>query len=253
MKTLYISYCNNSSTTGRALFETLKARNLEGVSVRRCNGKQPAKRPDVLIRWGAATVDTPAGAVELNSREAVRRASVKREMMETLSQDPNVPTPVVHFDTANGYEGFCRNADNVVEFRRSRRGDKYVTERVDRQREFRVHVFNGKTVGVYEKVPQNANELILKDHNSDFRRLDQANKALMRPINGVRPAAVAAVNALGLLFGGVDVLLDRNGNAFVTEVNSAPGLNEPNLDRFTDLFLDYIQLQNNANAPQQQA
>jgi len=54
-------------------------------------------------------------------------------------------------------------------------------------------------------------------------------------------ATKAAVKALGLVYGGVDVAIGRDGTAYVLEVNSAPALNEPNMDRWAILFKNYIE------------
>mgnify|MGYP006174668855 FL=1 len=62
----------------------------------------------------------------------------------------------------------------------------------------------------------------------------------LEQLRGVRPQAVAAVNSLGLLFGGVDVIIARDGRIYVNEVNSAPSLNSLNLNRFKEAILNHI-------------
>lgn len=57
-----------------------------------------------------------------------------------------------------------------------------------------------------------------------FTRISQT-QADEQNLLSVLQEAIKAVNALGLDMGGVDVMLDRNGVAYVLEVNTAPTLN----------------------------
>ena len=51
--------------------------------------------------------------------------------------------------------------------------------------------------------------------------------------------AVAAVVALGLDFGAVDVVYNvKEQKAYVLEVNSAPGLSGTTLDKYVEVFKD---------------
>lgn len=49
-------------------------------------------------------------------------------------------------------------------------------------------------------------------------------------------AAISAVKALGLTFGAVDCCIDTNGNPFIFEVNSGPGLEATSLDKYVEAF-----------------
>jgi hypothetical protein len=113
-------------------------------------------------------------------------------------------------------------------------------------------VFNDQILGVYEKVPNNPGDKILKAENSAFKRLDTSDKEQVTTIKGVRPMAKAAVKALGLLYGGVDVIQDANNNVYVLEVNSSPSLNTLNLDRWVEAVAEYLAGHNNNKAPKEQ-
>jgi D-alanine-D-alanine ligase-like ATP-grasp enzyme len=45
---------------------------------------------------------------------------------------------------------------------------------------------------------------------------------------------------MGLDFAGVDVIVDKDGNFFILEVNSAPGLNSENIKRYGEVFIKKI-------------
>jgi hypothetical protein len=106
------------------------------------------------------------------------------------------------------------------------RGDYYV-EKLDIEREFRLHVVNGVVVRTGKKMPHdNAHPWIRStaagwylDYGSGWRGEMQQS---------YREAAKAAVKALGYDFGAVDLAVLRSAQRprpfVVLEVNSAPGL-----------------------------
>lgn len=236
---IYIAYNKRSYSTAINIAEGF---NQQGIKARTVNRKRPKHRPSVFIRWGNSYAQTPAGAIEINSAEAVSNASNKLLMARTLTAAEGVSFPEVFFPGECGnVDGYYRNRVNTV-VRRDRwiEGDLYMTTPIARAHEYRVHVFNGKTMGVYEKMPHDPEQFYCKDHNSDFRRIDVSNEENRESIKGVRPMAAAAVKAMGLVFGGVDVITSVDGNIYVNEVNSAPALNTLNIPRFIEKFNEYL-------------
>lgn len=242
-KVVYIAFNKRSILTARELQRSLSENLGKEYEVRCINRKKFLKKPNYLIRWGNSYIDCPDGCIEINSKEALTLTSNKLLMARTLRDDKSVPFPRM-WDLEGGYEVdweeevFIRNKYNQVRFRSNPiEGDQYALEDVKKVREFRVHVFNERTIGVYEKIPQEgADANIRKNDNCDFRRLDMSNPDIKEELKGVRPASRSAVRALGLLFGGVDVLLSENGQVFVNEVNSAPSLNGPNIERWSNFL-----------------
>ena len=247
----YIVYNKRSCVTGKALFDELKERKVGGYTWRR--RMKPSKRfqlqPNLIIRWGNSLIPEREGAVEINNREGVRRASDKGQMMKILSSSQDVPTPQVIFFDENGRErldelrdqegkAFFRNTHDQVRYRSNPiEGDKYALRHVKKNREFRVHIFENKTIGIYEKIPEDSEQRIYKNDNSTFKRLDMSNENIRKDLIGIRPICRAAVKELGLDFGGVDVLMEGTGQRaklFINEVNSSPALNEPNVKRWVD-------------------
>lgn len=113
----------------------------------------------------------------------------------------------------------------------------HFTEYIPFDREYRVHVFNGKSIRISEK---DFGSPIISSIRSRGNRFKVEVAFSMRkpthPVRRIRRAAKAAVKALGLDFGAVDVL-EKDGRAYVLEVNSAPGLGGSTPALYADAFL----------------
>lgn len=96
---------------------------------------------------------------------------------------------------------------------RRKKAATHFMEYVEHDREYRVHIFNGKSIRISEKeFHEDGTYTTKKPGDIKLRR--------------VRDAAKAAVEAVGLDFGAVDILArgTDNDEVFVLEVNAAPGL-----------------------------
>jgi glutathione synthase/RimK-type ligase-like ATP-grasp enzyme len=96
----------------------------------------------------------------------------------------------------------------------------YLSEFIDKQKEYRVYFVNGRVASVAEKIPHDRNQLAWNvAQGGEFRvvRWDDYHMPSIR-------AAYAAHQVSGLDFSGVDVMVDADGKAYVLEVNSAPSL-----------------------------
>jgi glutathione synthase/RimK-type ligase-like ATP-grasp enzyme len=95
----------------------------------------------------------------------------------------------------------------------------------NRYREFRVHATRGQAFASHMKIknphdPNPPKTWKVRSYANGF--IFQRNNV---PASAKRDAlAVEAVSTLGLDFGAVDILEDKNGNFFVLEVNTAPGI-----------------------------
>ena len=54
----------------------------------------------------------------------------------------------------------------------------------------------------------------------------------------LKEAAVKAVNSLGLDFGAVDICEDEEGNPYVFEVNTAPGIEGTTVEKYHTAFIE---------------
>lgn len=117
---------------------------------------------------------------------------------------------------------------------------KFATLYFKATEEFRIHVaFNAvifeqrKALRTDDERPEDPNFLI-RNHANGF--IFQQN-GISIP-NHAKAGAVAAVNALGLHFGAVDIRLNTNSNEHcVLEVNTAPALTGNTLAAYTDMFV----------------
>jgi glutathione synthase/RimK-type ligase-like ATP-grasp enzyme len=111
---------------------------------------------------------------------------------------------------------------------------------INKTKEFRVHVVADQAIDLQEKRRKNgsrANEMI--------RNLDNGwvfcRQNIVAPA-GLKELGVAAVKAVGLLFGAVDIIFDAVGNRlYVLEVNTAPGLTNSTAVSYAKAFLNLPQ------------
>lgn len=242
-----ILYSDRSSKTGKDLLR--KFRPLATKSFRKRTNKR--LKTDVVLRWGSTEdFNRLKSRLELNSLEAVTNTSNKFLMMKKLVES-ELPTPEILFDPFSqtvemidrfrdengafyirGGNGEVRYDDEV------KRNDLYVSKSVEnKRREYRVHVFNGEIIAIYEKIPNEEGIKLYKSHNCHFERKNPENCKLSLEN---QQTCIKAVNNLGLLFGGVDVIRCKNKNIFISEVNSAPALNGTNIDRYVNKITEYV-------------
>jgi len=190
----------------------------------------------VIINWGMPDV-TPQNAKKVyNSRQGVSNASNKARARRLMhSAGVRVPKPVDKYNYNSAtypliwrpdyhHKGknfvVIESADDLTTAMymsnyRNYFTRGYLSEFVDKEREFRVHVANGEAIAVSEKPPQTSkkwNEV----RGQEFFQIHEWPK-------DIETQSVKAISALSLDHGGVDVMLKDN-KAYVLEVNTAPTL-----------------------------
>lgn len=103
---------------------------------------------------------------------------------------------------------------------------------VRKSKEYRAHVVNGRVIFVQEKkrrlnFERDANQNLIRNYDNGwvFALTNEGNVP-----QGVHDEAIKAVNALGLDFGAVDLIVGkRDGRIVVLEINTAPGVESPTL------------------------
>lgn len=109
------------------------------------------------------------------------------------------------------------------------------TKYVFKVKEFRVHVSNGTVVDTQQKIRDPNREPVTWKVRSHWNGFIFARNNL-EP-NADRDAlAIAATGALGLEFGAVDIIEDKEGKFYVLEVNTAPGLEGQTVQSYADTF-----------------
>jgi hypothetical protein len=114
---------------------------------------------------------------------------------------------------------------------RPQRAHDFYTQLIEKQREYRIWSFRRTVIGCYEK---------LLEYPAKFGRRGRSREVwnyrngyayiFQRPeqvAENLRELARQAVDAVGLDFGAVDLIVDRQGRGYVLEVNSAPGVEGP--------------------------
>ena len=178
-----------------------------------------AKRcSDGDVNWGRSKANT-----KLNPDITM---ATNKHLMRYAFKKHNVPTPELYTYETLKYpcigrpdkhsmgRGFwkCNNLEEVamaIKGTKRKKGATHFMEYIDAPREYRVHIFKGKSIRISEK-----------DH-TEFHVY-----TTIRPtgnVNHVRDVAKRAVKALGLDFGAVDILANDK-QAWALEVNTAPGI-----------------------------
>lgn len=202
-----------------------------------------------LVRDSTTSVTVNWGRYKANSKlnPDISNTTNKRKMRELFEQH-DVPMPrLLDYDLTSLFmddgdkvvgrpdrhtkgRGFwlCKDRDDVIAAKLGARRKKAAThfmEFVESDREYRVHIFKGKSIRISEK-----------KFNSDGTYT--TGKPGDIELRRVRQAAKAAVDAVGLDFGAVDILArgEHNEEVFVTEVNAAPGCGGSVPKLYADVF-----------------
>lgn len=115
---------------------------------------------------------------------------------------------------------------------------------VNNQGEYRVHVLNGEVI-LYQKksrrVDENGSVITADVEEADIRNLASNwvyRTGNLNRLERIEQLAIDAIEALGLDFGAVDIIMDNEGVVRVLEVNTAPGIsNTETANAYVDAFL----------------
>lgn len=117
----------------------------------------------------------------------------------------------------------------------------YYAKKEDFVEEFRIHSFKGRSIRAGKKVQRT--EGFNGTPHPWIRSWDAGWRIVYNDITGtrgLRDLAHAAVAALGLDFGALDIGQKRDGSLIVLEVNRAPGLGEGTAERYADAIQRYL-------------
>lgn len=233
---LYIFAHNKASEGAKLLAQKLEAKRIkhDGSSFR------PA-RTRLVINWGSSGLPAGIGDAVLNRNSG--RASNKLEAFNALKEAgvcvPNFTTTKAEATWELGLARTILNGSSGRGILLWNRGEQipdaplYV-EYIKKKHEFRVHVLRGNVIHVQQKKLKNgfeANKIRSHDNGYVFAVND-----IQVPEN-VKSQAVAAVAALGLDFGAVDVVYNaKQERAYVLEVNTAPGLCDTTATKYAEAF-----------------
>lgn len=232
---------------------------LDGKVLKRVGSKYKPKKGDVVVNWGAGELPDYNPAFVLN--QDVRVAGCKLATFKALEESGDVRIPDWWDNrdsiTDEAYPVFCRtklrghSGDGIVI---ANSVDELVdaplyTKYIKKKDEYRVHVLRDRAFFVQRK----ARKHDVENPNWKVRNIaggfvfaevpgpDGNRKNFECPADAINQA-VAAVAALGLDFGGVDVIWnEKEKQAYVLEINTACGLEDRTADKYQEAVVDFVQ------------
>jgi predicted ATP-grasp superfamily ATP-dependent carboligase len=245
---LYLAYHPKTRPTGRRLADAVGVVK-RGTLVRK-GGK--VEQPDFLVRWGNgryAEFDQPGRCI--NPAKAIWKAGDKLAALRAM-QEAGVRVP----------EFYERCPGEGVILARKRRGfggtdiqicghnpcvpAEWYSRFVPNDREYRIHIVDGNLVRVVRKYlerPEQRRSEHIKNHSNGY-----VFKTPARKLNTSRvDASVKAVEALGLDFGAVDLVVDAQGVEYVLEVNTAPACSPKTLQAYAFQLANLIRERSNGD------
>lgn len=229
----------------------------EGLGTKqvRPDGFYKHKKGDLVINWGNShypiwDMDTES---TLNHPDEVQFTINKLETFIRLKES-NVPTPKWTTDSGqanqwidDGMVVFCRanlrgrsgNGIIIIDNEPVPDDIPLYTLNIGKRYEYRVHVF-GEQVIDFQKKRRSTNGTINDDIRSHANGWIFCREGVELP-DKVKQTAIKAVYAMGLDFGAVDVAYRaRTDEAFVFEVNTAPGLEGQTLLSYIKAFKEIV-------------
>lgn len=227
----------------------------KGIQRFRNDGKKYGKPPTdpnlMVFRWGCTSVIPQKNVV--NKTEAIHLVSDKTAFREKLNtaklcpktwfsfnewvtdgeQLPIIVRPRVHAQGKQLY--VCRS---LAEVRRAFEccPGGYGNLLINKTEEFRVFVCQGRAVWVAQKTPANPDEVawnVARGGRFDNVTWDKW------PLKAIK-TSIQAMELSGLDFGGVDIMLDKEGGCYVLEINAAPSQTSPYRQECVAKAFDYI-------------
>lgn len=204
----------------------------------------------IIIRWGNRIEIDTTDSIVYNTATAIAKATDKKESRRILAEAnvsvpravtpdsegisyPVIARPRIHAKGRN-FVLLNRLADFVRHYAVNNE-NWYYSEFVDKVKEYRVHVASGRVLNLLEKPnPGNGqvawNRAVNGEAFTNVKWSDYDGR--------VAYEALKAVDAIGLHFAGVDVIVDRDGNPYILELNTSPTLNssEYSMNRYAKYF-----------------
>lgn len=248
---------------GRATKHVAEKMEQDCSVVRNWNPGRGADWPDtvdVVFRWGCTSdlsYSVAAEAEVVNTAKSIHWCSDKRQGRLDM-QEAGVPVPKTWgsvaewFDSipegkiapvvirperhAQGRNLLCHSYPAALKEFEVQHGSVYLSEYIPKVAEYRVMVVQNRVAWVAKKTPGNPEDIAWNVARGG--RFDNVRWSDW-PLKVIK-AALAAAKVGKLDFGGVDVMVDAEGNPYVLEVNSAPSQTSPYRQSCLAKAFDYI-------------
>lgn len=251
-----MAYILRRRKLGRTSCREIAAQSKSGITVVR-NDVPALPMADWVFRWGT-TNNLPSGAKVVNTAEAIHRVADKAGFRRVLADADLAPAyygdntmgiaaltpaiiaagvvvrPLQHHQGRHTY--LCRTAQELAAAFRACPNGYYVSQFIDKVAEFRVFVSQGRAVWVAKKTPGNPQDVAWNVARGG--RFDNVAFGDW-PLKAVKES-IAAMALSGLTFGGVDIMIDSEGECYVLEINSAPSQTSPYRQSCVAKAFDYL-------------
>jgi len=235
-----ILYCDATKPTALELAALL---DIEPIS------RAGNRKIDKLIRWGS-TLPLPMrpGSV-LNKRKALLKAIDKFQTLLNLNNygvrvprffdltsTANDLLQVIDFPCLARKKNHTQGKDIILclqlnDLQQAKTlGCDYAIKYISTKKEYRVHVFQGSIIKTSEKVLTD-----VESHVPYIRNVEHGYTFRHERTNLSKESewlAVEAVEALGLDFGAVDLIVSDTGIPYVLEVNTGPSLVDSGIEKY---------------------
>ena len=198
------------------------------------------KSSDLLVRWGCTTGTGVPLDKQVNPSDAIHQVGDKAGFRKhCMENDPDIVPFSVFNDTpipdnigkmvlrppvhSQGKKLWLTDGPTELKhavIQNGLQGGWYASEFIDKAAEFRVYVGSGRVITVAEKTPENPNAVawnVAQGGRFDVVKWGDWNFNVLN-------CAIRAYNLTKLDFAGVDIMVDKNGRAYLIEINSAPSL-----------------------------
>lgn len=233
---------------------------LDARIIRLENSKFKGSPNKVVVNWGNSHMNKELeNCLVLNKPEIVAEITNKLKFFHLMPDSVRVPEFTTDPEVAKGWitEGskvVCRSVlsghsgegidvvdkEELIDVLSS--STKVYVKYIPKKEEYRVHVMGGVPILVQRKakkhdIPSDLVNWQVRNHHNGFVFV----KNDVNEPEDVTKQALAAMEASGLDFGAVDVIYNEyRKQAFVLEINTAPGLEGTTGDTYIDNFKNYI-------------
>ena len=208
-------------------------------------GYQPPNDCNFLVNYGRTDM---SGRANLNERLINNKYTQIIKFKESGLRAPNVSLidwnrsraytyPVIarkYFHCKGKEAIFLKNRVSWLRRRKRVATRHYFIQYIPKETEFRVHVCGNGVIGISTKTP--AGDMQQHPHIWSRDRGWYQIEYNGQHNNALRDLGIRAVRALNYDFGAVDIMLGRDGQFYLLEVNSAPRLNR----RRRKLYCEYF-------------
>ncbi len=253
---MYLYAWNKTSEGGANLITAL-----DGKRIKHENSKFKGGKKKVVINWGSSSLpEEVQKSSVLNEPKAISICSNKLTFFKHLAENGKISIPDWTNDPDTAYkwvsDGVIVCARTVLQGHsaeglvlmtkddpKSLVKAPLYTKYIPKEDEYRVHIVGDKVIDIQRKALRNG---WIDEHGpANYKIRNLANGFIyvrndINPPKSVSEVAIAAIDAVGLDFGAVDVIWNRKRDtSYVLEINTAPGLEGSTVENYAKAIKTY--------------